>query len=245
MLLNYLRSGMSAREMLVVLLLTLPIILISLTVHEVAHGYVSYKQGDPTAYNLGRLSLNPLKHLDPIGALSMLIFGIGWAKPVPVNARYYKKPKRGMALTALAGPCANILLSFIGVIVFVILGHCNVFSHVFEYGGSVYYDPAYVWQLAIYLFIQNFITLNAYLAVFNLLPVPPFDGSRIAFVFLPDRLYFSVMKYERIIMLVVLILICTGVLTLPFGYLSDLLISGMTALVNAVWNGIAALFALF
>ncbi|MGM9636503.1 MAG: site-2 protease family protein [Eubacteriales bacterium] len=245
MLLNYLRSGMSAREMLVMLLMTIPIILISLTVHEVAHGYVSYKLGDPTARNLGRLSLNPLKHLDPLGALSMLLFGIGWAKPVPVNARYYKKPKQGMALTALAGPCANLLLAFIGVVVFVILGHCNLFSHVIEIGDTIYYDPDYVWQLVLYGFVQNFIMLNAYLAVFNLLPVPPFDGSRIAFVFLPDRFYFAVMKYERIIMLVVLLLICTCVLTLPFGYLSDLLISGMTALVNAVWNAIAALFAMF
>lgn len=245
MLLDYLRSGMSPREVMVVLLMTLPTILISLTVHEFAHGYVSFKLGDPTAQNLGRLTLNPLKHLDPIGTLSMLFLGIGWAKPVPVNARYYKKPKQGMALTALAGPCANILLAFIGVVVFVIFGHCNLFSHVEEVAGTIYYDADYVWQLALYMFIQNFIILNAFLAVFNLLPIPPFDGSRIAFVFLPDRIYFSVMKYERIIMLVVLVLLWTGILTLPFRPLAELIVSGMTALVNAVWNAFAALFSLF
>ena len=110
MLLSMFRSGASVQEILIQLILVIPVILISLTFHEVAHGYISYKLGDPTAYNLGRLSLNPAKHLDPIGSLCMLLFGVGWAKPVPVNARRFKNPRRDMAITGAAGPISNLLL---------------------------------------------------------------------------------------------------------------------------------------
>lgn len=216
MLLSVLQGGASFQEILTQLILVIPIILISLTFHEVAHGYVSYKLGDPTAYNMGRLSLNPVKHLDPIGSICMLLFGVGWARPVPVNARYYKNPKKGMALTALAGPVANLILAFIGVIISAVVvaisNHSGIYNH---------------WIYVIWLFFSFFSTMNVYLAVFNLLPIPPFDGSRILFVFLPVKYYFKVMQYERIIQFVILALLWTGILTLPIGYITDWILDGM------------------
>ena len=236
MLYQAIRSGSGIREIVISLLITIPIILISLTFHEVAHGYVSYKFGDPTAYNLGRLTLNPIKHLDPLGALSMLLFGIGWAKPVPVNARYYKKPKWGMALTALAGPLSNVLLAFVGTVVYVCLWNSGFF------GLAIRSEFLYnlLWMLN--TFLSLFITMNAYLAIFNLIPIPPFDGSRIAFVFLPDKVYFGIMRYERIIMLAVMLLLFTGFLSGPLNFLASGLTDGMGWLVNTVWNAVASLF---
>ncbi len=235
MLYDLLFSGYDARKILISLLMTVPIILISLTFHEVAHGYVSYKMGDPTAYNLGRLSLNPIKHLDPIGALAMLLFGIGWAKPVPVNSRYYKNPKWGMALTALAGPLANVLLAFVGVILYVCLYNSGVFSY-----ESTEFLANFLGMLRD--FLSTFVLLNTYLAIFNLIPIPPFDGSRLALVFLPDRIYFKIMRYERYIMLAVLALLWTGILSDQLDYLSTGLINGMTWLVDKVWYAVVSLF---
>ena len=112
MLIQIFRSCDSIQEAIIISLFVVIITLITLTVHEVSHGYAAYKLGDPTARNFGRLSLNPLKHLDPIGTVSMLLFGFGWAKPVPINTRYFKKPRRDMALSALAGPASNLIMSF-------------------------------------------------------------------------------------------------------------------------------------
>lgn len=222
-MLSYLGSGLSLREMLLSLLLSLPVIVFALSFHESAHAFVAWKLGDPTARNMGRLTLDPLKHLDPIGTLMMVLFGFGWAKPVPVNSRYFKKPKWGMALTALAGPLSNVLLAFVFALIYGTLSYFNVFLPLLT--ASSYTETFGIAMLYIlHVVLFNSITLNAYLAVFNLLPVPPFDGSRIAFVFLPDRFYFAVMKYERIIMLVLLALLWTGILTTPFSLLANLLI---------------------
>lgn len=222
-MLSLFTSGASLQDILLQIALTVPVILIALTFHEVAHGFVSYKLGDPTAYNQGRLSLNPLKHLDPIGTLCMLLFGVGWARPVPVNSRYYKKPKLGMALTALAGPFMNLLLGFVGVIimgiVWKIASLTGGYTHLLE---------------VMDLFFYYFATMNVYLAVFNLLPVPPFDGSRILFIFLPDRLYFGIMRYERIIQIVILVALWAGILTLPVEAISDVILNGMFFLINLV-----------
>ena len=119
-------SGGNITDIIVSLLFSMPIILFALSLHETAHGYIAYKCGDPTAHNLGRLSLNPLRHLDPTGFLMMLLVGYGWAKPVPVNTRYFRNPKRGMALTAAAGPLSNLLL---GIISTVLLAFFNVWYY--------------------------------------------------------------------------------------------------------------------
>ncbi len=166
-------------------------VLITLTVHEYAHAYAAYKLGDNTAKNFGRLTLNPIKHLDPIGALCLLFFRVGWAKPVPINARNFKNPKRDFALTALAGPLINILLSFVLYGIFYSL-YIPLMTAVFE-------DPGFKGELSLNLlyFLNMFAYINVGLGIFNLLPIPPFDGSRLINVFLPPKAYFGIMKYER------------------------------------------------
>lgn len=208
-------------------LLSVPCILIALTVHEVSHGYAAYKLGDPTARNLGRLSLNPLKHLDPFGTICMLIAGFGWARPVPINTRYFKKPRRDMAISALAGPLSNFILAFIGVLLYAVFG--KIFSVIPV--TSVRMDYA---QYITLMFFYMFASLNIGLGVFNLLPCPPLDGSRIFYVFLPPKYYFGVMKYERYISLAIMLMLITGVLNGPLGFIRNSIFSGMMHIVSLI-----------
>ena len=181
-------SNLTDPTYIVGLLLRIPIILFSLSFHEASHAYAAHKMGDDTAKNLGRLTLNPLKHLDPMGAIAMLIVGIGWAKPVPIMTRNFEHPKRGMILSAAAGPLSNLILSVIGVLLYV------------PFWRFVYLNnPDNAFVLAVTMFLELFHYLNLALAIFNLLPIPPLDGSRVLFGFLPDKAYFGVMKYESII----------------------------------------------
>ncbi len=220
-----LASGQSTfRDALITFLIVVPIVLISLTVHEFSHGYASYLLGDNTARNYGRLTLNPLKHLDPMGALCMLLFGFGWAKPCPVNPRYYKHPRSGMAITAAAGPLSNIILAFLNLIFMNLVGIIPVSSEGF---GATAVGVAY---LFFYLMAQ----MNVYLAVFNLLPIPPLDGSRILFIFLPTKAYFGVMKYERYIMIAMFALLWLGVFDGTIGWLADRLFFGMNWLITRI-----------
>lgn len=188
--------------------LRIPSILIALTVHEVCHGYAAYKLGDTTARDMGRLSLNPLRHLTLMGVLSMILFGFGFAKPVPINTRHFKNPKRDMAISALAGPMSNFVLAFIGILAEAIL------LAVVEANPALTAEQNMTfWIIFVtYNFIYVFYSLNIGLGVFNMLPVPPLDGSRVLYVFLPPKLYFGVMKYERQIMLVLFLLIFSGLL---------------------------------
>ena len=220
-------ANLFTRDGIIELLLTLPSILIALTVHEMSHGYIAYKLGDPTAKMYGRLTLNPLKHLDPIGALCMLIFRFGWAKPVPINTRYFKNPKRDMALSALAGPVSNFILAFFGVLIWVILEKTlpSVLPAT-ELGVNIY-----VMALT---FFRLFAIINIGLGVFNLIPCPPLDGSRIFYSFLPARYYFSVMKYERYLSLAILVLLYTGMLSTPLNYVRIYIIDGMEWLVRLI-----------
>lgn len=202
-------------------LFTAPIFLMSLVLHEVAHGYVAFKLGDPTAKMRGRLTLNPLKHIDPLGAVMMLLCGYGWAKAVPVNPNYFKNPKKGMALVALAGPSTNLILAFLSLTSYAILMRFVPITNIFIY--------------AVALFFYYSATLNVTYAVFNMIPIPPFDGSRVLFAFLPDKYYFGVMRYERVIMLIVLVGMASGVLFTPVQALTDLLLTGMVKLVNLIF----------
>lgn len=221
MLLDLFTSGNPVEATIILFLLNIVIVLFALTVHEVSHGYVAYKLGDPTARNLGRLTLNPMRHLDPIGALAMLLFGFGWAKPVPINSRYFKNPRWGMALTAAAGPASNLLLAFANVLVlrlaFLLFGA--------QFGST----PLFSIFIS---FIMSAAYLNIALAIFNLLPIPPFDGSRIFYVFLPPKLYFGVMKYERLIMIGVLVLMMFGAFSGLLSNITYFILNGMYFIVG-------------
>ncbi len=194
-------SGGDIRSIIINLLLQLPVILIALSCHEAAHAYAAYKMGDRTAFNLGRMTFNPIKHFDPIGFLWMLVCGYGWANPVPINARNFKDPKKGMALTALAGPLANFILGVIGSVLFAVC------SFAFLTNFAYFMENEFLLNLMNMLqtFLLYFGYLNFSLMFFNLIPVPPFDGSRIFSVFLPAKWYFGIMKYERIILIAVLV----------------------------------------
>ena len=210
-------------------LIRLIIVIFSLTIHEVAHGYAAYKMGDPTAKAFGRLSLNPLRHLDPLGFLCMLFFRFGWARPVPINTRYFKKPKTGMAVSALAGPLANILMSFIGLLFYktvLALQWHDVITVNSKFAGNLF--------MLVLEFFSTFCVLNLYLGVFNLIPVPPLDGSRILFVFLPDKLYFGIMKYEQYIQIALIVLLYLGLLSGPLSALCGAILNGMEWLLELI-----------
>ena len=184
-------------------LLRIPVVLLALSFHEMSHAYAAYKMGDETAKNLGRLTMNPLKHLDLVGSICLLFFGIGWAKPVPIMTRNFENPKKGMVLTSLAGPASNVFLSAVAFIL------CVIFSVMFGYTdylkvASEGFGSIFAFILCLFLYI--FHTANLAYAIFNMLPVPPLDGSRLALAFLPDKFYFGIMRYERYIMIGFLVL---------------------------------------
>ena len=199
------------------LLFTLLIVVFALSIHEAAHGYVAYKMGDPTARNLGRLTLNPADHLDPIGFLAMLVFGFGWAKPVPINTRNFKNPKWGMALSGIAGPAANLILGIIGAMLY---GFTTPLCVKLTYSEGFFANLANVIPLFFYLLaMYNFIFM-----AFNLIPLPPFDGSRFFYAFLPVKVYFKVMQYERYIlfgMFIALFILSRFFGFSPFSWIAD------------------------
>ena len=215
MLSSILSGTFDLQSFLFSLIIRLPIVFIALSLHETAHGYVAYKLGDPTAHNLGRLSLNPLKHIDPIGFLCMLVFGFGWAKPVPINTGYFKKPKRDMALTGAAGPISNILLACIFGMLYRLANAAIQFITFTQFTANVY--------IVLLNFLYLGVYLNISLAVFNLIPIPPLDGSRIFLAMLPTHLYFKIMKYEKYIYMALVLLLFLGVLDTPIRFFTDLL----------------------
>ncbi|MBO8153290.1 site-2 protease family protein [Thermovirga sp.] len=177
------------------LILSIPAVLWAITFHEFCHGYVAFKLGDPTAMRAGRLTLNPLAHLDPIGALMLLFFRFGWAKPVPIDTRYFKNPKRDIALVSIAGVAGNFLTaSFCGLLARVIPGK----------------------MLILYPALGRFIVLlaviNLGLGVFNLIPIPPLDGSKLLYLVLPPRWLSKYFWLERYSFLILIVLVVSGVI---------------------------------
>ena len=177
-------------------LLTIIPALICITLHELAHGLVAYRLGDPTAKRAGRLTLNPIRHIDVTGLIAMVIFRFGWAKPVPVDMRYFKNPKRGMAITALAGPASNLVIAAAALLLYGFLFRLLRGSTIGGYVLEMVYIMAY---------------LSTALAVFNILPIPPLDGSKVLFSFMSDDAYYKLMRYERFGMILLIALMVLGV----------------------------------
>lgn len=190
--------------------------LVCLTVHELCHGLTAYFLGDPTARRAGRLTLNPLAHLDWMGFALMLVAHVGWAKPVPVDVRHFRKPKRDMALTAAAGPVSNFLLA----LVCLLLGRL-VLTVSGQGGGGA------AWAI---LFVCYVAVLSVGLGLFNLIPIPPLDGSKLLFSVLPDRVYYSYLCYERYLLVLVLALAWFGFFSGPLGEPMGWVLRGMCAL---------------
>lgn len=204
MLISLLRSGnLDFFSVIMYILSTLFTIFFVLPLHEYAHGFVAYKLGDSTAKRQGRLTLNPIAHVDYLGAALLLIAGFGWAKPVPINPRNFKNPKTGMALTALAGPVSNLLASIAAGLISNL-----IFLIAYKAGGA---EAALSGVITyIMLFFQYLIMINIGLAVFNFLPVPPLDGSKILMAFLPDKAVYWILQREQIISIVLMVLVFTG-----------------------------------
>lgn len=193
----------------------LMIIFLVLPFHEWAHAFSASKLGDTNIKYRGRLSLNPMSHIDYVGSLCLLLFGFGWAKPVPVDPSRFKNPKWGMAIVSLCGPLANIIAGIAGGFVFYALA-TFVPAQILATNTAMGY---------VMLFLQYYIAINCSLAVFNLIPIPPLDGSKILFAFLPDRLVYKFYEKEQIISIVLMALLFLGVLDIPLSFLQGLVMS--------------------
>lgn len=211
-------------ERLPLMILSLPAILLSLSVHEASHGYAAYKLGDPTAKNLGRLTLNPLKHINIFGFICMLFFHVGWANPVPINTRNFKNSRKGMAISAAAGPLSNLCLAIILTILLrlvmiplesIIDNTIETYIFTTEVFAHLHANTTYTILSLLAIILYLGISLNLNLMIFNLIPLPPLDGSRIAYMFLPTNIYFKVMQYEQYIMIGFIVLLASGIVNLP------------------------------
>ena len=189
-------------------------VLLCLTVHETCHGLAAYALGDPTAKRMRRLSFNPLHHIDWFGLAAMFLVGFGWAKPVPVDMRYFKQPKQGMALCALAGPVSNFLFAVLALLPVRWMYHNALATEL---------------NLWLYQFLVTLVLLNLGLGLFNLIPIPPLDGSKVLFSLLPDRAYLQLMRYERYGMAVLLLLVF-------FDIGGSALSNAISAVFGLLWN---------
>ena len=198
----------------------IPAALIAIMCHELTHGLFSYLQGDPTPKEQGRLSLNPAKHLDLFGTLCLIFLGFGWAKPVQVDPRYYKNPKWGMALVALGGPLANFVIAFLSGLILTLIE---------------FYVPYSDFSMILYNFFLYLIIINVGLGLFNLIPIPPLDGSKIIGAILPENSYHQYMKYQKYGMFFIIgLLILLDVLEM-MGYPS-ILNEVLNVIVNFILN---------
>lgn len=204
------------------ILIGVPTTLLALTVHELAHGWVSSKLGDPTPRYQGRLTMNPLAHLDLIGTILMILTGFGWAKPVQINPNYYKNRTKGMALVAVAGPLANFILAFIGILAgYIIILLCLL--------AGVTNSVINTLESIVFVFAFR----NLCFMVFNLIPLPPLDGFKVAGLFIPSRIYYNILRYEQYVILIIMFLSLSGAFNSIIGTGVNFF---MNMLFNAVWS---------
>lgn len=194
----------------------IPAILIALTVHEFSHGLAAVALGDDTPKRYGRLTLNPLAHLDPLGTLALLIVGFGWAKPVPVRFDNFRDFRRGMFYTALAGPMSNFLLAIVGAIIYT----------------SILGQPANSWNVHVFRFSYWFMYINIILMVFNMIPIPPLDGSKIMYSFLPVEKIVWFEQRSRNFQLMLMMLIIFGVFGLVISPIAQGIMNGLVRIMN-------------
>ena len=204
------------------LIYVVPAIIITVTLHELAHGWVSYKFGDPTPKLDGRLSLNPLHHLDPIGTIALLLVGFGWAKRVHIDPRYYKDAKTGIVWTAFAGPLMNFIIAFVAIFLFNLLLKLPVSIFSSEIMTRIFIYLIYLMQYTALISLGQ--------AIFNLIPLPPLDGSKILYGVLPDSVYFNIMKYENWLSLILFLVLFSGVLNGPLVSIRTIIFDGMNNL---------------
>lgn len=198
---------------ILIYLYRIPALLLAMSFHEYAHALVSYKLGDPTPKAQGRLTLNPLAHIDPVGFLTLWIIGFGWAKPVTINPMYYKDVKKGEFLTAIAGPLSNVLMAFVSLLIIYASG----------------YELVVIGPILHQLYIYNIV-----LAVFNIIPVPPLDGSKILYSLLPYRYSYVLEQYENFGQILLLILLFTGIISRVMGPLVNLVDFGLRSIISIV-----------
>lgn len=218
MLFDLFRGDADVLELMIGLFSRLFVVFCTMPIHEYAHALIATKLGDQTPRLSGRLTLNPLAHIDFLGALMIFLCGFGYAKPVQVNPRNFKDPKKGMAITAIAGPVSNLIMGFVFVLI------STIFLNVANSSGMVNADNYQVLN-AVYSFLYFAAAINVNLAVFNLLPIPPLDGSRILQLLIPAKYYYKFLQYERYVVIVVFILILSGVLSTPLAIVSNLILS--------------------
>ncbi|MBO6010868.1 MAG: site-2 protease family protein [Oscillospiraceae bacterium] len=197
---------------LVKLLLSVIPALVCVSFHEMCHGLAAYALGDKTAKSQGRISMNPLRHIDPIGLLMLVLFKFGWAKPVSVDMRRFRRPKLGMAATALAGPVSNFVLA-----VFVLFVRGVLTWWLYDKG----------WGKTVLELLDVTAYLSVGLGIFNFIPIPPLDGSKVLFSLLPDSAYMKLMRYERYGMILLIVLALTGVISRPLGAASEFVFDGL------------------
>jgi len=218
-------QGVGFSDIVIYIISCLVVIFLTLPIHEFAHGFAAVKLGDNTPRWQGRLTLNPFAHIDYIGSLFILLFGFGWAKPVQVNQRNFRNPKVDMAITAFAGPISNLIMAFLAAFLY-----CLVWFLCFEFN---FFSNIILYVTGFLSFVAQ---INVSLAVFNLIPIPPLDGSRLLAVLLPDRYYYKLMQYEQYFFIVIIVLMSSGAASGVLHDVTSNILSGLYHIAGMPFN---------